>query len=295
MAPLRARVGGGRGGGGASPSGRGSMSARTVAAAAAAAAASGSAGAPEEPGPARVGTRGRGGVTGPSPRLCLGGVGGERHWELTPVEGVLYDYLLSNTREEAVLADLRSRTAELRGARMQVSPETGSFLQMLAGLLSAERALEVGVFTGYSALSLALALPDHGTLVACDRDAASMAVAQEFWAHAGVEGKVKPRLGPARETLEALLAAGEAGTYDLAFVDADKRSYRDYYELCLRLVRPGGAVVLDNLLFYGRVIDPGRDRATEALRDFTAFAARDPRVAWSLLPVGDGLGVCRKL
>ena len=210
--------------------------------------------------------------------------------------GALYDYLLAHTREPAVLAELRARTAELRGARMQVSPETGAFLQMLVRLLQAERAVEVGVFTGYSALSLALALPEHGVLLACDRDEAAMTVAREFWARGGVAHKVEPRVGPAATTLEACLAAGEAGTYDLAFVDADKRAYRDYYELCLQLVRPGGLVVLDNLLFYGKVADPAADdKATLALRDFSAFAARDARVEWSLVPVGDGLGMCRKL
>lgn len=179
---------------------------------------------------------------------------------------------------------------------MQVSPETGAFLQMLARLLQAERALEVGVFTGYSALNLALALPERGMLLACDRDEAAMEVAREFWARAGVAHKVEPRLGPAIETLEACLAAGEAGTYDLAFVDADKRAYQDYYELCLQLVRPGGLVLLDNLLWYGKVADPtAEDAATCALREFSAFAAQDPRIEWSLVPIGDGLGVCRKL
>ena len=239
-----------------------------------------------------------------------------------------YRYLLAHTREPAPLARLRSRTEGLRGAHMQVAPEQGALLALLADLMGARRCLEVGVYTGYSALAVALALkaaeeregnggerdgggsnsstqqstpppPPPRTLVALDRDATAMAVAQEAWQDAGVAHLVDARLGAALPELDAMLQRpGERGSYDLAFIDADKRAYWDYYERCLELVRPGGLIVVDNVLFYGRVATAERaegDKAATALRDFNArLLVDEQRINLSILPVGDGMALCWK-
>ncbi|KAF8066258.1 mdmC [Scenedesmus sp. PABB004] len=207
----------------------------------------------------------------------------------------LYAYLLAHTREHPLLAQLRAETAARHGGHMQVAPEQGQLLALLAELLGARRVIEVGVFTGYSSLAVALALPPDGELVALDRDADSMAVAQRYWDAAGVGGVVRPVLGPAAASLDALLASGGAGRYDLAFIDADKRSYAAYFEQCLALVRAGGLIAVDNVLFYGKVADPGAaDKATVALRAFNDALAADARVSVAVVPVGDGMALCRK-
>jgi caffeoyl-CoA O-methyltransferase len=161
--------------------------------------------------------------------------------------------------------------------------------------MGARRCLEVGVFTGYSSLAVALALPDDGRIVACDVSEEWTSVARRYWAEAGVAHKIDLRLAPALETLEALLVEGEAGCFDFAFLDADKENYLRYYEVVLELVRPGGLIVADNTLWSGRVADPANDEAsTVALRRFNDFLHRDERVDLSLVPIGDGLTLARK-
>jgi caffeoyl-CoA O-methyltransferase len=208
----------------------------------------------------------------------------------------LYGYLLSvSLREPDVLRRLRDETAALPNARMQIAPEQGQFMALLVRLMGARRCLEVGVFTGYSSLAVALALPDDGRIVACDVSEDWTAVARRHWSAAGVAHKINLRLAPALDTLEGLLADGEAGTYDFAFLDADKENYRRYYELALELVRPGGLIVADNTLWSGRVADPANDEAsTVALRRFNEQLHRDLRVDLSLVPIGDGLTLARK-
>jgi caffeoyl-CoA O-methyltransferase len=208
----------------------------------------------------------------------------------------LYRYLLSvSLREPALLRRLREETASNPNARMQIAPEQGQFMALLVRLLGARRCLEVGVFTGYSSLAVGLALPDDGRIVACDVSEEWTTVALRFWAAAGVAHKIDLRLAPALETLEGLLAAGEAGSYDFAFLDADKENYLRYYELALELVRPGGLIVVDNTLWSGRVADPANDEATTvALREFNRHLHGDDRIDLSLVPIGDGLTLARK-
>lgn len=208
----------------------------------------------------------------------------------------LYDYLLSvSLREPPVLVRLREETAELPRAVMQISPEQGQFMALLAELMGARRVLEVGTFTGYSALVVALALPADGRVVACDVDEDTTAVARRYWAEAGVADRIDLRLGPAVDTLAGLLAEGGAGTFDFAFIDADKENYDAYYESALALLRPGGLVVIDNVLWSGAVADPERqDPDTTALRALNAKLHGDRRISLSLLPVGDGITLARK-
>jgi len=208
----------------------------------------------------------------------------------------LYEYLLSvSLREPDLLRRLREETAALPNARMQIAPEQGQFMALLVQLTGARRCLEVGVFTGYSSLAVALALPDDGRIVACDVSEEWTTVARRYWSAAGVAHKIDLRLAPALETLEGLLAAGEAGSYDFAFLDADKENYLRYYGLALELVRPGGLIVADNTLWSGRVADPANDEAsTIALREFNERLRTDDRIDLSLVPVGDGLTLARK-
>ncbi len=208
----------------------------------------------------------------------------------------LYDYLLSvSLREPEVLRQLREETAAHPQAGMQISPEQGQFMGLLARLTGARHCLEVGVFTGYSSLALALALPEDGRIVACDVNERWTAVARRYWAAAGVAHKVDLRLATAMETLDALLAAGEAGRFDFAFLDADKENYVGYYERALELLRPGGLLLADNTLWSGRVADPENAEAdTLALRHFNEHLHRDERVDLSLVPIGDGLTLARK-
>jgi len=208
----------------------------------------------------------------------------------------LYDYLLAvSLREPEVLRRLRDETGNLPESRMQIAPEQGQFMALLARLTGARRCIEVGVFTGYSSLVLALALPDDGRILACDVSDEWTSVARRYWAAAGVAHKIDLRLAPALETLGGLLAAGDAGSYDFVFLDADKENYLRYYELALELLRPGGLIVADNTLWSGRVVDPANDEATTvALRQFNEYLHRDGRVDLSLVPVGDGLTLARK-
>lgn len=208
----------------------------------------------------------------------------------------LYDYLLSvSLRESDLQRRLREETAADPMARMQISPEQGQFMALLARLTGARRCIEIGVFTGYSSLAVALALPAGGMIVACDVSEEWTSVARRYWEAAGVAGRIELRLAPAIETLDTLLAAGAGGTFDLAFIDADKTSYLAYYERSLRLLRPGGLIVVDNTLWSGRVADPEvADADTIALRHFNECLHRDDRVDLAMLPVGDGLTLARK-
>jgi predicted O-methyltransferase YrrM len=198
-------------------------------------------------------------------------------------------------REPPLFAELRRETAKLPQAVMQIAPEQGQLMAMLVHLLGARRCIEVGVFTGYSSLAVASALPDDGELLACDVSEEWCAIARRYWVKAGVQRRIRLVLAPAKQTLERELAAGKAGTYDFAFIDADKTAYRDYYELCLQLLRAGGLVAVDNTLWSGRVADPRETQPdTVALRAFNAFVQGDERVDLCLLPIGDGLTLLRK-
>jgi predicted O-methyltransferase YrrM len=209
----------------------------------------------------------------------------------------LYAYLRSvGIREPEVLQQLRSHNTEYPQGHMQVCPEQGQFMAMLVKLISAKYILEVGVFTGYSSLAMALALPDDGRIVACDVSAEATDVARKYWQQAGVAHKIDLRIAPAVDTLQSLLAAGASGTFDLAFIDADKANYPDYYELCLDLVRSSGVILIDNVLWYGRVADPEvTDKRTSILRDLNTKIHRDQRVELVILPIGDGMTVIRKI
>ncbi len=208
----------------------------------------------------------------------------------------LYAYLLSvSLREDALLRQLREETARDEMSRMQVAPEQGQFLALLARLCGARRTLEVGVYTGYSSLCVARALPADGRLVACDISEPWTAIARRYWRQAGIEGRIDLRLAPALQTLDGLLHDGEAESYDFAFIDADKENYPGYYERALRLVRRGGLIVVDNTLWSGRVADATqRDPDTRAIRAFNQQLHADQRVDLSLLPVADGLTLALK-
>ncbi len=208
----------------------------------------------------------------------------------------LYAYLLSvSLREDALLQRLREETAHDEMSSMQIAPEQGQFLALLARLSGARRALEVGVYTGYSSLSVARALPADGRLVACDISEPWTAVARRYWREAGVEARIDLRLAPALQTLDGLLQAGEAETFDFAFIDADKENYPHYYERALKLLRRGGLIVVDNTLWSGWVADPTRqDADTRAIRAFNQALCADQRVDISLLPVADGLTLALK-
>lgn len=198
-------------------------------------------------------------------------------------------------REAGVFAELRAETARLPMARMQIAPEQGQLMALLVKLLGAKRCLEVGTFTGYSALAVARALPDDGEVLACDVSAEWTAIARRYWDKAGVAHKIRLVLAPAQQTLDRELAAGKAGTYDFAFIDADKPAYPDYYERCLALLRTNGLIAVDNTLWSGRVADAGvRDADTVALRAFNEKVATDERVDLCLVPIADGLTLLRK-
>lgn len=208
----------------------------------------------------------------------------------------LHDYLLRvSLREPEILRRLREETATHPLANMQIAPEQGQFMALLVRMLGARRILEVGVFTGYSSLAMALALPPDGTIVACDVSEEYTAIARRYWEEAGVSGRIHLRIAPAEETLDTLVAQGDSATYDFAFIDADKPNYRTYYERCLTLLRPGGVVAIDNVLWSGTVADPAQsDADIEAIRALNAFVHTDGRVDMSLLPLADGLTLARK-
>ncbi|MEO8247231.1 MAG: class I SAM-dependent methyltransferase [Chloroflexota bacterium] len=205
----------------------------------------------------------------------------------------LHAYLMRvGVREPEVLATLRADTADHPQAQMQIAPEEGALLAMLVRLLGAERILEIGTFTGYSSTAMALALPPGGRITCCDISAEFTARARQAWADAAVEDRVELRIGPAVETLATLEAEG--ASFDMAFIDADKPGYPAYYEACLRLVRPGGLICIDNVLWSGRVADQtDTDASTETIRAVNAAIADDPRVDVVMLPVADGVTLAR--
>lgn len=212
------------------------------------------------------------------------------------IDDRLHQYLLAHTlREHPVLRELREETARMPQARMQISPEQGQLMQLLVELTGAKKILEVGTFTGYSATAMALALPEDGRVVCCDVSHEFTNVARRAWKSAGVEGKIELHLQPAVTTLDALIHSGQAGTFDLAFIDADKAHYDAYYERALTLLRVGGLVMVDNVLWSGRVCDPTIDDAdTVAIRALNGKIHADARVTQAMLPIGDGLTLARK-
>jgi caffeoyl-CoA O-methyltransferase len=207
----------------------------------------------------------------------------------------LYAYLLDvSLREADVLRRLREETARRENASMQIAPEQGQLMALLVELIGAERTLEIGTFTGYSALVVALALPPHGRVTACEVSEEYAAVARRWWAEAGVADRIEIHVALAIETLDRLLEDGMARRFDFAFIDADKESYVEYWERCLLLVRRGGLIAVDNVLWDGRVADPENvEASTLAIRAFNAHARDDDRVDLSLVPIGDGVTLAR--
>ncbi len=215
---------------------------------------------------------------------------------LLPLTDALFAYVLAHTgAEHPVLAELRAATAGMPHAGMQIAHDQARLMALLVRLMDARHTIEIGVFTGYSALAVALALPDDGRIVACDVSEEWTAMARRYWERAGVAHKVDLRLAPALATLDALLVEGHAGRFDFAFIDADKANYPGYYERSLALLRTGGLVAVDNTLWSGRVIDSSdRSADTEAIRAFNERLQRDDRIDLALLTVGDGLTLARK-
>ena len=208
----------------------------------------------------------------------------------------VYDYILSSTlRDRPELKALRDETRDLPGAGMQISPDQGQFMALLVKLIGAKLAIEVGTFTGYSALIVAEALPDDGKLVACDIDDEMPSIGRRHWESNGVAHKIDLRIGPAVETLDAMIADGEGGSYDIAFIDADKENYGLYYDRCLELLRVRGLILIDNVLWGGRAADPeSNEESTVAIRELTTRMKEDERIDFSLIPVGDGVSLAVK-
>jgi caffeoyl-CoA O-methyltransferase len=215
----------------------------------------------------------------------------------TPITDALAEYIREVTlREPDTLRRLREGTEDHPRASMQIAPEQGQFLHFLARLIGARNVLEVGVFMGYSSSWIALALPPGGRIVACDVSEEYIAIARNTWREAGVEDKIDLRLAPGIATLDGLIAAGQSGSFDMAFIDADKRNYSNYYERALQLVRRGGLIAADNTLWDGTVIDPtDQDPDTEAIRAFNRKLHADERVALTLATIGDGVTLACKL
>jgi len=211
------------------------------------------------------------------------------------VPGIREYVLEHGVREPQILARLRDETASHPQAVMQIPPEQGQLFEMLVKLTGARRAIEIGVFTGYSSLATALALPDDGKLIACDISEEFTAVARRYWKLAGVDHKIELRIGPAIETLDRLISSGARDSFDFAFIDADKTSYASYYERCLALIRTGGLILLDNMLQHGQVMEEtNQDANVVAIRKLNDVILNDSRVDSLLLPFGDGVGVVRK-
>jgi predicted O-methyltransferase YrrM len=216
--------------------------------------------------------------------------------QTTGLAETLADYIQSiSLREPDILKQLREETVKLSMARMQISPEQGQLMALLVQLMGAKKTLEIGVFTGYSALAVALALPVDGKMIACEISEEYTAIAKDFWGRAGVSEKIDLRIAPALETLEKLIAEGKAGSFDLAFIDADKRNYENYYERALTLLRPGGLILIDNVLWSGKVVDPTiTDKQTQAIREFNQKLHQDSRISLSVVAIADGLTLALK-
>ncbi len=212
------------------------------------------------------------------------------------VAGEVYQYALSaSPREPEVLARLREATAAIPHSEMQIGPDQGRLMALLVKLIGARRCIEIGTYTGYSALAVALALPEDGRLIACDVSAEWTNVGRRFWREAGVESRIDLRIRPALETLDELLEGGAAGTFDFAFLDADKPNYRAYYEKLLVLMRPGGLIAVDNTLSVaGAPVVHGQSASAKALRAFNEFVRPDERVDFALVTIGEGLTLLRK-
>ena len=210
---------------------------------------------------------------------------------ILPYTPELREYLWNRgMREHPVLKKLRDETSKLPNSVMQICPEQGALMSNLIKLISAKKAIEVGTYTGYSALAVALTLPKDGKLLACDISEEWTSIGKRAWKKAGVLNKIELAIGPAAETLDKKISDGEKDTYDFAFIDADKKNYKKYYEQCLKLVRSGGLIILDNVLWFGSVIDGTRqDEDTRAIRDINILISEDKRVTPSMIPVGDGL------
>lgn len=208
----------------------------------------------------------------------------------------IYPYLLETSlREDKLLQQLREETAKDPMARMQIAPEQGQFMALLVKLISAKRIIEVGTFTGYSALCLAKAMGAQGKLICCDINSDWTTMAQRYWQQAGVQRQIDLRIAPASETLQQLIQQGQSGQFDMAFIDADKENYDRYYEQCLQLIRPEGLILLDNVLWSGRVAEPTfQDADTVAIRQLNQKLKQDERVDISLLPMADGITIARK-
>ena len=198
-------------------------------------------------------------------------------------------------RDDEILKQLREETLTLKEAQMQISPEQGAFLSILIKILNAKKTLDIGVFTGYSSLVVARELPDDGLVVACDTSIEWTSIAKKYWKLAGVDNKVDLHLAPAIETLEKLIVEGQGSTYDFSFIDADKINYQSYYEYSLTLVKPGGIIAVDNVLWSGQVIDEyDSEPATRAIRSFNKKLYQDDRVSITMVPIGDGLTLAYK-
>jgi predicted O-methyltransferase YrrM len=211
------------------------------------------------------------------------------------LDDALYQYLLDHSlREHPEQAALREATAGHPRAGMQISPEQGQFMQLLVKLIGARRTIEVGTFTGYSALAVALALPADGKILACDISDEYTSIGKPYWRRAGVADRIELVIAPALQTLDARITAGETGSYDFAFIDADKTGYDGYYERCLQLVAAGGLIAIDNTLWGGAVARPAQDDDTRALQALNDKLHGDERVDLALLPIGDGLTLARK-
>lgn len=212
------------------------------------------------------------------------------------LDNQLYDYLLSvSLREPEILKKLREETAKHPHGIMQIAPEQGQFMALLVTLMGASKTLEIGVFTGYSTLSIALALPRDGKIIACDVSAEYTTIADRYWQRAGVSDKITLKLAPALQTLDELLATGQGETFDFIFIDADKENYQAYYERSLQLLRTGGLIAIDNVLWSGKVAHPEeKDPNTEAIRAFNEKLRLDARIRLSLVPIGDGLTLALK-
>ena len=213
------------------------------------------------------------------------------------LSNALLAYLVEHSVHESdILQRLRAETAKDSMSMMQIGPEQGQFMQLLVRLMGAKNCLEIGVFTGYSSLAVALVLPADGRIVACDVSEKWTAIARKYWAEAGVAGKIDLRIAPALSTLDELIESGKAGSFDFAFIDADKTHYLSYYERALTLVRSGGLIAVDNTLWGGQVIDQKSKSAdTQAIRQFNDRLRTDLRVHLSLLPIGDGVTLALKL
>ena len=212
------------------------------------------------------------------------------------LDDALYQYLLDvSLRESPLLKRLREETAQLPTARWQIAPEQGQFMALLVQISGARKILEIGTFTGYSALCMAQAMPADGRLICCDLPGEYNTIAERYWHDAGVAERIDLRLAPALETLSALERGGQSESFDLIFIDADKANYRVYLEHALVLVRQGGLILFDNVLWSGRVLDQSPESAdTRAIQALNRGLLRDSRIDLSLLPLGDGLTLCRK-